>query len=217
MQKYVIYRRVSTEAQGQSGLGLEAQDRDISVYLELYAGEHEVLDEFTEVKSGAKDTRPQLQEALTLCRKQGATLLVSKLDRLSRSVAFIAGLLDDRKVELKVASMPHADKFQLHIYAALAEQERAFISTRTKAALKEAKSRGQKLGGYRAGAVAKAQEVKQEAQAFAEGIRKHLANLIEQGANYSVMARHLNAHGVQSANGGLWHPNTVKRVILRTS
>ena len=146
MKRYVIYRRVSTDEQGKSGLGLEAQDRDIRLYLEGYSDQpFEVVAEFTEVASGSDDRRPELTKALDTARKNGAELLVAKLDRLSRKVSFIASLLDDRKVQLRVAAMPQADKFQLHIYAALAEQEREFISIRTKAALKEAKARGVKL------------------------------------------------------------------------
>jgi DNA invertase Pin-like site-specific DNA recombinase len=128
--RYVLYRRVSHAEQGRSGLGLEAQKRDLELYL---AGQPdaEVLADFVEVASGAKGDRPALLEALALCRKQKATLLVSKLDRLSRNVAFVATLLEERGVEFVVASLPQASRFELHLYAALAEQERTFISQRT--------------------------------------------------------------------------------------
>jgi DNA invertase Pin-like site-specific DNA recombinase len=150
MLQFVIYRRVSTEEQGRSKLGQDAQRRDIDLFLGTYAEQpFEVLADFEEVRSGTDNGRPMLTEALDLCRKTGATLLVSKLDRLSRKVAFIASLLEDPKVKLRVASMPNADNFQLHIYAALAQQERDFISLRTKAALAEAKAKGRKLGGLR--------------------------------------------------------------------
>jgi DNA invertase Pin-like site-specific DNA recombinase len=217
MVKYVIYRRVSTQEQGKSGLGLEAQDRDIKVFLESFSEEHEVVAEITEVSSGAKDNRPELSKALKLCRKEKATLLVSKLDRLSRKMSFIAYLLEDKTVNFKVASMPYADTFQLHIYAALAEQERTFISMRTKAALREAKARGKKLGGLRAGAVEHGKALKVEADKFASSICEHLAELMHSGAGYTDMARHLNAKGIESANGGLWSPTTVRRVILRAA
>ena len=104
---------------------------------------------FQDVGSGADNGRPEMQKALDMVRKTGAELLVAKVDRLSRKVSHLAALLDDPKVKLRVASMPHADKFSLHIYAALAEQERDFISVRTKAALAAAKARGKKLGGSR--------------------------------------------------------------------
>ena len=150
MKQYVIYKRVSTAEQGRSGLGMEAQQRDIELYLNNYSEvPFEILGEFLDVRSGKDDDRPELTKAIALAKRSGAELLVSKLDRLSRRVSFIAALMEEKKLTLRVASMPTADSFQLHIYAALAEQERNFISLRTKAALAEAKSRGQKLGGMR--------------------------------------------------------------------
>ncbi|MGO4836492.1 recombinase family protein, partial [Rhizobiaceae sp. 2RAB30] len=123
MKQYVIYTRVSTEEQGRSGLGLEAQERDIGIYLENFSEvPWEVIGRFRDVLSGGSDERPQLAAALKLVREKGAELLVSKLDRLSRDVAFIATLIKDKKVRLKVAQMPNADPFQLHLYAALAEK-----------------------------------------------------------------------------------------------
>src|SRR5215207_4761257 len=113
--RYVTYRRVSTEEQGKSGLGLEAQDRDIRLYLETYSPEPwEIVGEFLEVESGGNSDRPELAKAIALAKKAKATLLVSKLDRLSRKVSLIATLMDDPKLNLRVASMPHADKFALH-------------------------------------------------------------------------------------------------------
>ena len=136
--QYVIYKRVSTDSQGKSGLGLDAQSRDIELFISNYAEEPEVIGEFTDIMSGKSSDRPELSKALEVCRTTGAALLVAKLDRLSRRVSFIASLMEDKRLSFKVAQMPHADKFQLHIYAALAEQERDFISKRTKAALAEA-------------------------------------------------------------------------------
>ena len=150
MRRYVTYVRVSTKEQGKSGLGLAAQQRDIELFLQNYSDvPWEVIGAFQDVGSGADNGRPELQKALALVRKTGAELLVAKVDRLSRRVSHLSALMDDPKVKLRVASMPHADKFQLHIYSALAEQERHFISTRTKAALQAAKARGIKLGGRR--------------------------------------------------------------------
>lgn len=147
--KYVTYMRVSTKKQGDSGLGLEAQKRDLVLYFNHYAiGEHEVVGEYTDVESGkARVDRPEFNKAVALARKEKACLLVAKLDRISRDVETIAGLI--KRVDLKVACMPHADRFQLHLFAALAEQEREFISQRTKAALVAAKERGTLLGGLR--------------------------------------------------------------------
>ena len=143
MQKIVKYFRVSTSRQAASGLGLEAQERDVQLYLQEHADvDHEIVGTFTDVESGRKADRPELINAIELCKATGAILLCAKLDRLSRSVAFIATLMEEKRLEFKVASMPSADKFQLHIYAALAQQEREFISKRTKAALAAAKARG---------------------------------------------------------------------------
>ena len=122
MRQYVVYTRVSTAEQGRSGLGLEAQQRDIDLFLTNYSEvPWEIAGKFQDVQSGGDDDRPQLRAALEQCRRTGAELLVAKLDRLSRKVSFIAQLMDDPKVRLRVATMPQADKFQLHIYAALAE------------------------------------------------------------------------------------------------
>ncbi len=216
MKRYVIYRRVSTDEQGKSGLGLEAQDRDIRLFLEGYSDQpFEVVAEFTEVASGSDDRRPELTKALDMARKHGAELLVAKLDRLSRKVSFIASLLDDRKVQLRVAAMPQADKFQLHIYAALAEQERLFISIRTKAALKEAKARGVKLGGARDKTLKRNQEVQRKATERAQNVAGLIQPLREAGKSLREIAAELNRAGVRTARGGEWQASQVKRTIER--
>lgn len=216
MIKYVTYRRVSTEEQGRSGLGLDAQDRDIGLYLTTYSPEpYEVVGEFLEVESGGDSARPELAKAIALAKKTKATLLVSKLDRLSRKVAHIATLMDDPKLSLRVASMPHADKFALHIYAALAEQERDFISLRTKAALKEAKARGVKLGGMRDATMRRNEVVKQQADDRAETWRGIVEPMHQAGATLREIAGALNSAGVKTARGGEWHPTSVARVLDR--
>ena len=144
---------------------------------------------FEDVQSGGDSNRPELQKALALVRKTGAELLVAKLDRLSRKVSFIATLMDDSKVKLRVASMPRADKFQLHIYAALAEQERTFISERTKAALAAAKARGVKLGGRRGDALDKANAVRVvDADRRAADVIKLIGPMRAQGLTLRAMA-----------------------------
>lgn len=216
MQRYVIYRRVSTSEQGRSGLGLDAQDRDIGLFLEGFSEvPYEVLGTFTDVLSGASDDRPQLAKALEVVRKERATLLVSKLDRLSRKVSFIAALMDDKAVQLRVAAMPSADKFQLHIYAALAEQEREFISARTKAALAEAKARGTKLGGLRDATGKRNEVVKAQATKRAEKVAGIVVPLHRQGESLRHIADVLNASGITTARGGAWHPSQVKRTLER--
>lgn len=216
MQEYVIYRRVSTKEQGRSGLGLDAQDRDIALFLERFNSEpFRVLATFTDVLSGADNDRPELAAALDLCRKTGAMLLVSKLDRLSRKVSTIAMMMEDRRVSFRVAQMPNADKFQLHIYAALAEQEREFISARTKAALEEAKARGTRLGGLRDKTMRRNVAIKANAAARAKKVAGIVRPLREAGKPLREIAEHLNRAGVQTARGGLWQASQVKRVLDR--
>ncbi|KQB96843.1 DNA invertase [Loktanella sp. 1ANDIMAR09] len=216
MKRYVTYRRVSTKDQGTSGLGLDAQDRDIRLYLEGYSEQpFEIIGSFTDVASGGNDDRPELTKALQMARSQGAELLVAKLDRLSRKVSFIAGLLDDRKVNLRVASMPHADKFQLHIYAALAEQEREFISIRTKAALKAAKARGVKLGGMRDKTMKRNVVMQEKALGRAQQVAGIIQPLRDAGKSLREIAAELNKANVQTARGGEWQASQIKRVIER--
>jgi DNA invertase Pin-like site-specific DNA recombinase len=216
MQGYVIYRRVSTKEQGRSGLGLDAQDRDIALFLERFNTEpYNVIATYTDVLSGTDNDRPELNAAIELCRKTGATLLVSKLDRLSRKVSAIAALMEDKRLNFRVAQMPNADKFQLHIYAALAEQEREFISARTKAALAEAKARGTKLGGLRDKTMMRNVAVQANAAARAEKVAGIVRPLREVGKPLREIADHLNRAGVQTARGGLWQASQVKRVLDR--
>ena len=216
MKKYVIYRRVSTQEQGRSGLGLEAQDRDMSLFLDNYSDTpFEVLGTFTDVLSGADAHRPELDKAIALAKRTGAELLVAKLDRLSRKVSFIATLMDDKALKIRVASMPNADSFQLHIYAALAEQERNFISLRTKQALAVAKERGVKLGGLRDKTMQRNAAVKANADNRAERIREIIVPMREAGKTLRQIADALNAANVQTARGGAWGPSGVKNTLDR--
>ena len=215
MERYVIYRRVSTKKQGDSGLGLEAQDRDIGLFLEGYAGSHEVIATYTEIESGASGVRPELFKAIETAKDRKAYLLVAKLDRLSRKVSFIAALMDDPRVLLRVASMPHADKFQLHIYAALAEQEREFISRRTKAALAEAKKRGTLLGGRRPGQEKRHKAVSDVADHNAMRVIETIRQRRKTGSTLQEIADELNKLGVATARGGKWYPSTVRNYALR--
>lgn len=216
MKSYVIYLRVSTKEQGKSGLGLEAQQRDIDLFLANYSDvPFEVIGTFTDVLSGGNDDRPELERAMELARKSGAELLVAKLDRLSRKVSFIARLMEDRRLTFRVASMPNADPFQLHIYAALAEQERRFISLRTKAALAEAKARGVKLGGLRDKTMKRNAVASADANARAEKVRAIVMPLRASGATMRQIADALNAAKVQTARGGTWGPSSVKYTLDR--
>lgn len=215
MKRFVVYRRVSTQRQGRSGLGLEAQDRDIEVYLDAFAETpYEVLGTFTDVQSGKSDeNRPALQEALNLAKKHKATLLVAKLDRLSRDVEFIARTI--KQADLCVASMPGADTTMLHMYAVMAEQERRFISERTKKALAAAKARGTKLGGERGSLKARMDALKGDADAFASKVSAIIQPMQERGDSLRQMAAALNRAGIATRGGGEWQATTVSRVIAR--
>lgn len=216
MRQYVVYTRVSTKEQGRSGLGLEAQQRDIHLYLENYSEvPWEIVGRFQDVQSGGEDDRPQLRAALEQCRRTGAELLVAKLDRLSRKVSFIAQLMDDPKVRLRVATMPQADKFQLHIYAALAEQERDFISARTKAALKAAKARGKALGGLRDTTMRRNAAIQEKADREARKLLKIIAPMRNAGQTLEAIAAALDHMQVATSRGGKWTAKQVSRVLAR--
>jgi DNA invertase Pin-like site-specific DNA recombinase len=209
MKTAIAYIRVSTQAQGRSGLGLEAQQAAIMAFCAMYG--HELLDLYVEVETGkgadALGQRPQLATAIEAARLTGATLVVAKLDRLTRNVEFGAGLLNG-KVAFKIADMPNADNFQIHIMLAVAEQEREAISKRTVAALAAAKARGQKLGSPTSPAILAARST-----AFAESLRPIVAPIAHLSSR--AIAAQLNADGIKTATGGLWFSATVIKMIDR--
>ena len=149
-RKFIAYYRVSTDHQGVNGNGMAAQRRAVEDYLN--GGRWKLVGEFTEVESGKRSDRPELEKALTACRKNKAKLVIAKLDRLSRNVHFISGLME-RKVDFVACDMPSANAFMINVYAAVAQEERRMISDRTKAGLAAAKARGVKLGGPRPPAI----------------------------------------------------------------
>ena len=215
--QFIKYFRVSTSQQAKSGLGLQAQERDIDLYFKTYAQEpYEVLSEFTDVVSGKRDDRPELEKAVAQAEATGATLIVAKLDRLSRRVSFIASTLENKKLNFLVATMPTATKFQLHIYAALAEEEREFISLRTKQALAPLKGTG-KLGGIRASQEASRAVTKQIADDNAKRVKPIISDMRVAGRSFSYIAEKLNEMGVATANGGRWYDTTVRRYALRNA
>jgi DNA invertase Pin-like site-specific DNA recombinase len=207
---FVSYNRVSTVRQGISGLGLEAQRTAASTYLAAKGGE--MLAEFTEVESGKKDQRPELRAAIEMCRKTGATLLIAKLDRLARSVAFIANLIESG-VRFVAIDMPNADRFMMHVYAAMAEEEGRRISERTRAALASAKARGIRLG---VNGIALAAKHKAAAEERAFALEVTLRRLIgTEGLTFRQAAVRMNALQVPSAGGKGWHSTSVFRVWKR--
>jgi DNA invertase Pin-like site-specific DNA recombinase len=216
MKRYVIYTRVSTAEQGKSGLGLEAQNRDVDLFLQNFSETPwEIIGEFQDVQSGKVDDRPELLKALQLARREKAELLVAKLDRLSRDVEFIARTI--KQATIRVASMPHADNFQLHIYAALAEQEREFISKRTRAALQVAKERGKNLGGLRDKTMKRNEAIQEKARAEAQKVMRIVGPLRNAGQTLATIAGTLNDMEVKTSRGGQWTPTQVKRVLERVA
>lgn len=215
MRRYVIYTRVSTAEQGKSGLGLDAQRRDIDIFLNTFSDvPWEIVGEFCDIQSGKDDNRPELKQALALAKRTKAQLLVSKLDRLSRDVEFIARTM--KEADIKVATMPNADPFQMHIYAALAEKERKFIGERTKAALAAAKARGVKLGGYRAGSLDKrVAALKQTADDDARRVLGVIGPLRNAGRTLREIAEELQKQGIRTPRGGAWTAMQVKRTLDR--
>ncbi len=207
---YIAYYRVSTQRQGQSGLGLEAQRASTASF--LASGEDKLISEYTEVESGKRSSRPELENAIEACRKLGAVLLIAKLDRLARNVHFISGLLESG-VRFTAVDMPNADRFMLHVYAAMAEEEGRRISERTKSALAAAKVRGVRLGVNGANL---ANQRKQTANAFAREIGPTKIQLHEyDGLSYSDVADRLNQSGKQSFAGKRWHSTSVYRTESR--
>jgi DNA invertase Pin-like site-specific DNA recombinase len=221
--RVVSYLRVSTAQQGRSGLGLEAQRAAITAFAAAHS--KTVVDEFLEIETGkgedAIDRRPQLKAALEQARRIGCCVMVAKLDRLSRDVAFIAGLMAQRVPFIVTELGADADPFMLHIYAALAEKERRLISQRTKDALKAAKARGVKLGGHRGGAVPSAVDAAAariaKADAFAGQVAPIVRQLQAEGKGLRSIATELAQRGIRTARGGAWTATTVTNLLARVS
>jgi DNA invertase Pin-like site-specific DNA recombinase len=207
--KFIAYSRVSTERQGKSGLGLAAQQRKITDFV---AGAGTLIAEYCDIQSGRDDSRVELQRAVQLAKRENAKIVIARLDRFSRRVSFIANILE-QGVGLVCAEMPNATDFQLHIFAALAQEERRLISERTKAALAEAKRRGKILGANGRNLAAKN---RMAANDFASLLRAKLdADLLR--CSYSEIARYLNDMGITTVTGRKFYPQTVKNYLERSS
>jgi len=221
MKPIIGYVRVSSARQGLSRLGLEAQQDRIKAFCEQHG--FGLANTYVEVQSGsgadAIAARPQLRAALEEAKRRGCPVIVAKLDRLSRDVAFISGLMA-RKVQFLVAELgPDVDSFMLHLYAALAQKERAMISERTRAALRAKRSRGELLGNRRnlpqAQALGHAAQIAQ-AHNRAQGLVPVFEELKDAGvSSYLGIAQALNARGIPTSRGGRWHASTVARVARR--
>jgi DNA invertase Pin-like site-specific DNA recombinase len=223
MTSAIAYYRVSTQRQGRSGLGLEAQRTAVARFAESEG--ITLLSEFTEIETGkgadALDRRPQLAAALATARQAKCPVLVAKLDRLSRDVAFIAGLMAQRVPFIVAELGTDADPFMLHLYAALAEKERRQISERTRSALASRKLQGTKLGNpTNAGqAAAAGRDVQtRAADRFAETVKPMISALQKSGVtSLRGLAISLNSRGVRTARGGDWQVSNVRNVLARTA
>ena len=215
--RFVSYLRCSTDEQRRSGLGVEAQREAVARYLN--GGAWTLLAEFNETESGkSHENRPKLAEAMALCRRTGATLVIARLDRLSRNVAFLAALVES-KVPFVACDNPHATKFTIHILAAVAEHEREMIAARTKAALEAAKARGVALGGWRGGPKVDVAQgtaaLVARADAFASDVGPIAADLRRQGMSLRQVAATLAGQGIRTARGGEWTATAVKNLLSR--
>lgn len=235
---YVAYCRVSTDMQGREGLGMQAQQEAVRTYLEsVGAPDGQPIRWFIEVESGKVKERPELQAALRMCMDRRATLVVAKLDRLARNLAFIATLMESG-VEFVCCDMPHANRLTIQVLAAVAEHERDMISQRTKAALASVKAtlrregRAMTRGNSRLGiapreimrlgagdptiGAAAAGEVNAaKADAFAKRVRPIIEGFRRAGMSYREIAVEMNKRGEPTRNGGDWHSTTVRNILLR--
>ncbi len=217
---FVAYLRVSTTRQGKSGLGIEAQREAVSRFVRERDGTI-IAPEFVEIESGKYNGRPELDKAIKRCRLTGATLVVAKLDRLSRNAAFLMTLRDSG-VGFVAADLPEANTMTVGVMAVVAQHEREAISARTKAALAAARKRGKALGGLRENApdIADFQKqavhaIRNKAQATAEDRRDVIEALVAEGLSMNAMATRLNEASVRTARGGTWTATAVKRTMER--
>jgi len=214
----IAYYRVSTERQGASGLGLQAQRKAVADYLASVGAT--LLEEYTEIESGKRNDRPVLAKALAACRRHKAKLVIAKLDRLARNVHFISGLMES-KVEFAACDFPAAGRFMLHVLAAVAEHEAAMISKRTKEGLAAAKARGVVLGsphpeiGAAIGLPRAVAACKAKADTFATIALPAIRKLRAEGKTLREIASALDASGIAAPRGGQWWPQAVANVIAR--
>lgn len=221
-RRFIAYRRVSTEQQGRSGLGLEAQEAAVQGFLASHGSQAKLLATYTEVESGKRDDRPELTLALEHVRLTGATLIIAKLDRLSRDAHFLLGL-QKAEVDFVACDMPSADRFTVGIMAMLAQKERELISERTKAALAAAKARGRQLGNpqgaahlRRYGNARAIEAVRMDARERAERLRRIITELRSSGVtSANGLAKALNERHVATARGGAWTARSVLNVMER--
>ena len=222
MDKVVTYLRVSTARQGTSGLGLAAQQQAVEQFAASQSAR--IVGSFKEVESGKKNCRPELEKALHLAKVTGATLVIAKLDRLSRNAAFLMNLAESG-VQVVAADMPHANNLTMGIMALVAEQEAKAISNRTREALKQAKARGVLLGNPNGAAALKragkgngaaVEAIQAKADARALDLKIVIASLKDEGiVSLGGIAKALNDGGMKTPRGGRWHKTSVSNLLAR--
>lgn len=218
--RYIAYYRVSTKRQGSSGLGLDAQREAVEQF--TAQDNCELVAKFVEVESGTRKDRPEMEKALKLCRQTGAVLLIAKLDRLARNVAFVSTLMEG-STEFIACDNPHANRLTVHILAAVAEDEARRISERTKAALRAAKARGVILGGDRGyrpvGRPDNAlNALRDKSDDFAIAMAPLICEIKAAGhSSLSAIANELNARGIRTRRAGSWYASTVRNVLGRVA
>ncbi len=215
--RFVAYYRVSTKMQGRSGLGLDAQRSAVHGYLN--GGAWKLVGEFTDVESGKRtENRPELARAMRQARLTGSTLIIAKLDRLSRNASFLMSL-SDAGVDFLAVDMPNANKLTVGIMALVAQQEAEAISARTKVALSEAKAKGKVLGGWRGGpkvVTSLGRDAQRTAaDARAADLSNDLREMQGRGMSLRAIAASLTAQGFETARGGAWTAAAVQRMLAR--
>lgn len=214
MDGFIAYYRVSTQRQGQSGLGLEAQRASVLSFL----NNRPLIGEFTDIETGKSDTRPQLLKAIELAKQSNSTLVIAKLDRLSRNLTFVSTLMDT-KVKFICVDMPDANELTIHIFGALAQWERKRISERTKAAMAQLKNKGVKLGSPQnfteSVRTMGPQKIKQQAEVNTNNqkARKVINLLSKNGKSLRQITLELNEAGFKTSRGKAFRPEQVRRLI----
>ena len=214
-QDFVVLLRISTaKTGGIDSNGISAQRRDINLFLQQQDNPR-VIQEFVEVESGAKKERPVLEQAIKCCQKHRCPLLVQKVDRLTRDVETLGRLTKMKNVNIKIASLPNADNFQIHLYGILANQEREFISQRVRAGMREAKNRGVKFGNPKLVELNKTR--KYQARIYAYEHSELIKNLRNDRKTYRQICEFLNSSGIKTRTGKSFHPVQVHRILKRAS